>query len=118
MWLDALRVAEPKWIPRVAGSSVRSVWARVGELIGDLGIHMPPDVDGAVEFGASIALAHRSRDYACEAVHALFELVSDRFGRRRINASVDPRNLASMAVRARARHVAGGASPGKPVAAR
>ncbi|OOG47100.1 GNAT family protein [Rhodanobacter sp. C01] len=69
-----------------------------GELIGDLGMHMPPDAEGPVEFGISIAPAHQGNGYACEAVRAAFELVFGQLGRRRIHASVDPRNLASMAM--------------------
>ncbi|MEO8997796.1 MAG: GNAT family protein [Rhodanobacter sp.] len=67
-------------------------------LIGDLGVHLPPDAEGSVEFGVSIAPAHQGRGYACEAVRALFERVFGQLGRHRIHASVDPRNLASMAM--------------------
>jgi RimJ/RimL family protein N-acetyltransferase len=67
-----------------------------GELIGDLGIHLPADAEGSIEFGVSIAPAHQGNAYACEAVRAVFELVFGQLGRHRIHASVDPRNLASM----------------------
>jgi RimJ/RimL family protein N-acetyltransferase len=69
-----------------------------GRLIGDLGVHMPPDTEGSVEFGVSIAPAHQGRGYACEAVRAVFGWVFGQLGRHRIHASVDPRNLASMAM--------------------
>jgi RimJ/RimL family protein N-acetyltransferase len=69
-----------------------------GTLIGDLGVHLPPDAEGSVEFGVSIAPVHQGKGYACEAVRAVFELVFGRLSRHRIRASVDPRNLASMAM--------------------
>ncbi len=69
-----------------------------GRLIGDLGVNLPEDVGGSVEFGISIAPAEQGRGYAGEAVRALFDQVFERSGRHRIHASVDPRNLACMAM--------------------
>ncbi|GAB2549712.1 GNAT family N-acetyltransferase [Rhodanobacter koreensis] len=69
-----------------------------GRLIGDLGVHLPEQAEASVEFGISIAPAHQGHGYASEAVRALFELVFARLDRHRIHASVDPRNLASMAM--------------------
>ncbi len=69
-----------------------------GALIGDLGIHLPAEAEGSVEFGVSMAPAHQGRGYACEAVRAVFGRVFGQLGRHRIHASVDPRNLASMAM--------------------
>jgi RimJ/RimL family protein N-acetyltransferase len=69
-----------------------------GTLIGDLGLHLPPDAEDSIEFGVSIAPAHQGSGYACEAVRAVFERVFGQLGRHRIHASVDPRNLASMAM--------------------
>ncbi len=68
------------------------------ELIGDLGIHLPADAEGSVEFGVSIAPAYQGRGYASEALRAVFALVFGQLGRHRVHASVDPRNLASMAL--------------------
>jgi RimJ/RimL family protein N-acetyltransferase len=67
-------------------------------LIGDLGLNLPEDAEGSVEFGVSIAPAHQGKGYASEAVRAVFEQVFGPFGRHRIHASVDPRNLACMAL--------------------
>ena len=67
-------------------------------LIGDLGMNLPEDPEGSVEFGVSIAPAHQGKGYASEAVRAVFEQVFGPFGRHRIHASVDPCNLASMAM--------------------
>lgn len=69
-----------------------------GSLIGDLGVNLPEDVTDSVEFGISIAPAHQCHGYAGEVLQALFDQVFGPFGRHRIHASVDPRNLASMAM--------------------
>ena len=69
-----------------------------GGLIGDLGIHMPGDAEGSVEVGISIAPAFQAHGYASEALRAVFERVFAGLGRHRIQASVDPRNVASMAL--------------------
>ncbi|OOG42084.1 GNAT family protein [Rhodanobacter sp. C05] len=69
-----------------------------GTLIGDLGVHLPEQTEASVEFGVSIAPYHQGSGYASEAVRALFELVFGQLGLHRIHASVDPRNLASMAM--------------------
>ena len=66
--------------------------------IGDLGVNLPADVRESVEFGISIASAHQGRGYAGETLRALFDQVFGQFGRHRIHASVDPCNLASMAM--------------------
>ncbi len=71
---------------------------KYGELIGDLGLNLPADREATVEFGISIAPAHQGHGYACEAVKACFERVFGTLGRHRIHASVDPRNLASVAM--------------------
>lgn len=108
-WRPASVTEAEDFIERQAGASLdtpnswfqRALRLRDGdgeELIGDLGIHLPPDAEGSVEFGISIAPAHQGRGYACEAVRAVFELVFGQLGRHRIHASVDPRNLASMAM--------------------
>lgn len=67
-------------------------------LIGDLGVCLPEDPQGSVEFGISIAPAHQGRGYASEAVRALLACMFGEFGWHRVHASVDPRNLASMAL--------------------
>lgn len=67
-------------------------------LIGDLGVCLPEDPRGSVEFGVSIAPAHQGHGYSSEAVRALFAFVFVQLGSHRVHASVDPRNLASMAL--------------------
>jgi len=69
-----------------------------GVLIGDLGVCLPEDPQDSVEFGISIAPAYQGNGYSGEAVRALFAFVFEKLDRHRIHASVDPRNLASMAM--------------------
>lgn len=71
---------------------------RTSELIGDLGVHVPEDADGSVEFGISIAPEFQRSGYAGEALHALFGWAFGTMGRHRLQASVDPGNLASIAL--------------------
>jgi RimJ/RimL family protein N-acetyltransferase len=67
-------------------------------LIGDLGLHLPADAEGSYEFGITIAPAHQGRGYAREAAQALLDVVFRTLGARRVHASVDPRNVASVAL--------------------
>ncbi|HEV2680129.1 MAG TPA: GNAT family protein [Rhodanobacter sp.] len=106
-WRPASVVEAVDFIERQADASLdtpdswfqRAIRLRDGEeLIGDLGIHMPADAEGSVEFGVSIAPAYQGSGYASEVVRAVFGLVFGQLGRHRIHASVDPRNLASMAM--------------------
>ncbi|MFC5437735.1 GNAT family N-acetyltransferase [Rhodanobacter umsongensis] len=106
-WRPASVAEAANFIGRQAGASLdkpggwfqRAIRLREdGALIGDVGIHLPAEAEGSVEFGISLAPAHQGRGYACEAVGAVFELVFGELGRHRIHASVDPRNLASMAM--------------------
>ena len=69
-----------------------------GTLIGDLGLNLPEEAGDSVEFGVSITPMRQGRGYADEAVRAVFDHVFSKLGRHRIHASVDPRNLACMAL--------------------
>jgi len=106
-WRPASVAEAIDFIEREAGASLdtpgnwfqRAIRLRAdGSLIGDLGIRVPEAFEDSVEFGVSIASSHQGSGYASEAVRALFELVFGQLGRHRIRASVDPRNLASMAM--------------------
>lgn len=89
--------AQPQ--PPAQGWFQRAIRRREGgALIGDLGVCLPENPQDSVEFGISIAPPHQGRGYAGEAVRALFAFVFDGLGRHRVHASVDPRNLASMAM--------------------
>lgn len=92
-WIDAL-VAEPEpgqWWQR----AIRL--RESGELIGDLGLGLPADGKGSVEFGITLAPAHQGRGYAGEAVRAALSWAFAR-GAHRAVASVDPRNTACVAL--------------------
>ena len=106
-WCPASVVEAREFIERQAGTSpaVSDSWVQrairrrdSGELIGDLGIHVPADTDGSVEFGVTIAPAWQGHGYATEALREVFGLLFGPLRRRRIHASVDPRNGASMAM--------------------
>jgi len=69
-----------------------------GELLGDLGVHFPPARDDAIEFGLSLHPARQRKGFAREAVGALVDRAFREWGYRRVVASVDPRNAASIAL--------------------
>lgn len=69
-----------------------------GTLVGDLGVNLPEATGDSVEFGISIAPARQGHGYAGEAVCALFDHVFGELDRHRVHASVDPRNVACMAL--------------------
>lgn len=83
--------------PEASGWFQRAIRLRdTGQLIGDLGVSLPEEPEGSVEFGISIARAHQGSGNASEAVRAMFAFVFGQLDRHRIHASVDPRNLACM----------------------
>lgn len=69
-----------------------------GNLIGDCGIHILEDDSRIAEIGITIEPASQSRGYATEALRAIFGLLFDKLEKHRVIASVDPRNLPSMAL--------------------
>jgi RimJ/RimL family protein N-acetyltransferase len=69
-----------------------------GSLIGDCGIHVLKSDPRIVEIAITIAPDCQSRGYATEAVNALLDHLLVRLGKHRVFASVDPRNLNSMAL--------------------
>jgi len=69
-----------------------------GGLIGDCGVHVLEADSRIAEIGSSIAPASQSMGYATESLNAILDLLVVRLGKHRVFASVDPRNLASMAL--------------------
>ncbi|BFI95886.1 MAG: GNAT family protein [Rhodanobacter sp.] len=67
-----------------------------GELVGDLGLHFV-DAD-TVEFGVTLSPAHQGQGLAGEAVRIVLARVFDDLRRHRVYASVDPRNIACVAL--------------------
>ena len=66
------------------------------ELIGDIGVHFLPDDDSQVELGCTLNEVHQGKGYATEALREVIRYVFGPLGKRRIIASIDPRNLASV----------------------
>lgn len=69
-----------------------------GELIGDFGVHFPPTMDDAIEFGLSLKPASQGYGYAREVMSAGIDRAFRDWGYRRLVGSVDPRNNASVAL--------------------
>lgn len=69
-----------------------------GEMIGDIGMHFHPEEATQAEIGYTISPAHQRKGYATEAVRAIVGYLFEVLGKRRVTASVDPRNTPSAAV--------------------
>ncbi|MGF6493515.1 RimJ/RimL family protein N-acetyltransferase [Luteibacter sp. 621] len=69
-----------------------------GELVGDLGIHFPASTSDAIEFGVSLRPDRQGNGYAREAMAAMLDLAFGEWSYRRTVGSVDPRNVASIAL--------------------
>ena len=67
-------------------------------LMGDLGLHIPVHPEDSYEFGITIAPSYQGKGLAREALHGLFDVLFGTMGVRRVQASIDPRNLASAAL--------------------
>lgn len=67
------------------------------KLIGDIGIHFL-DADFQVEIGFTLDRHKQGKGYATEAVKALINYLFDELNKRRIIASIDPRNEKSVAL--------------------
>lgn len=68
-----------------------------GRTVGRIGFHAPPDPDGVVEVGYTVAEPDRGHGYAGEALGGLLAWARER-GARRCLASVRPDNAPSQAV--------------------
>jgi RimJ/RimL family protein N-acetyltransferase len=66
--------------------------------VGDACVHFPADQPHQAEIGVTVAPDHQGRGIATEAVRGLLDHLFGRLGKHRVFASVDPRNLASMAL--------------------
>ncbi|MBP9092044.1 GNAT family N-acetyltransferase [bacterium] len=80
-------------------------WYQVGitlkenqKLIGDLGIQINSTDSRLAEIGITIHPQYQNKAYGKEALSALLNLLLNKLGKHRVTASVDPRNLASMAL--------------------
>lgn len=86
--------AEEPWLYRVA------VLRGSRQVVGRIGFHAPPDADGRVEIGYSVAPAHRRQGFALEMARGLLDWGAAH-GARVCVASVRPDNTASLATVAR-----------------
>ncbi|MFC4762651.1 GNAT family N-acetyltransferase [Dyella koreensis] len=103
-WWPASLADTEAWIGSQATMPASGHWYQrairlAGEdrLIGDMGVRLPV-ADEAAEFGISIAPLHQGQGYAREAVRALLDWLLVEMKQRRVCASVDPRNQASVAL--------------------
>lgn len=69
-----------------------------GQLLGDLGAHFPAWTDGPLEFGVSVKPDAQGKGFAREAVGTLIDQAFGHWDTPRVTASVDPRNIASVAL--------------------
>lgn len=69
-----------------------------GELIGNVNLHRFFDMNRRCEIGYALASAHQGRGYATEALTALIGHAFAALEQNRIEADIDPRNLASARV--------------------
>jgi RimJ/RimL family protein N-acetyltransferase len=70
------------------------------QVVGRVGFHAPPDADGVVEIGYTVAPAYRRQGYALEMARGLIAW-GVAHGARACLASVSPDNVASLATVAR-----------------
>lgn len=97
-------------IPQAMGVAIRdidsgaaavlpTVWLAVGgadgQIVGDLGTHGPPDSEGCVEIGCSLAPSLRGQGVGTAAVAALVRCIAAVPGIRRITAVTGAQNTAS-----------------------
>jgi GNAT superfamily N-acetyltransferase len=97
-------------IPQAMGVAIRSidsgaaavlptVWLIVrradGRILGDLGTHGPPDTEGSVEIGYSLAPSARGKGIGTAAVAALVGRLASVPGIRRLTAVTGAQNTAS-----------------------
>ena len=98
----------PAYTGELAEQPERSAWVRLAlrtadrALIGDMGFHGPPDRQGTVELGYSIAPAYRRQGYASEGARALVAWAFAQPQVRRIIARCAPDNPGSIRVLERA----------------
>ena len=90
------------------GNAAESGWCQLGiridgesMLVGDVGFRLSGDPPLQAEIGVTLALQHHGHGLATEAVGALLDYLFEELGVHRVFASIDPRNVASLALFAR-----------------
>lgn len=69
-----------------------------GALIGDVGLKTRGDDPSTADIGYTLASGHQGRGLASEAVRAVIRLAFERLGVERVVATIDDRNLRSLAL--------------------
>lgn len=69
-----------------------------GTLVGDIGLRVVADDPGTADIGYTLMRSYQGRGLASEAVRAVIELAFSRLGVRRIQATIDERNVRSLAL--------------------
>ncbi len=72
--------------------------ADTGILIGDMGVHFLDSGSQSVEIGYAVAPQYQGLGYGQEAVGGLLQFSFETLGKRKVQASVDPSNEASIAL--------------------
>ena len=82
------------------GESVQVAIEHDGAMIGDLYVGIGDVVDGGAQatFGYTLAAAHQGRGFALEAAEAMVDALFEHTPVHRIEAKLDPLNIASMRV--------------------
>ena len=102
-WLWQIRSDQIARSPEDAPWLVRVVALEPsGVVIGHAGFHGPPDADGAVEIGYTVAPEHRGNGYAHAVLAALVEEARTHPDVRLVRATISPDNAPSLSVVRRA----------------
>ena len=98
-WLWSVRLTQIEAAPASARWYVRAAVARgEGVVVGHAGFHGPPDGDGMVEIGYTVAPELRGRGYGHAIVAALLEEAAREDAVRVVRASISPTNARSLAL--------------------
>lgn len=69
-----------------------------GELVGDIGVHFSAENNFQAELGITLGEVHQGKGYATEALNEIISYLFNHLEKRRITASIDPRNLRSVSL--------------------
>ncbi|APC78965.1 GNAT family N-acetyltransferase [Clostridium botulinum] len=85
--------------------NIPDTWYQLGillketdELVGDIGIHFIDSDNLQAEIGFTLSLGHQCKGYATEAIIGVINYLFNNLKKHRIIASVDPRNIKSIAL--------------------
>ncbi|MDH2429483.1 GNAT family N-acetyltransferase [Sphaerisporangium sp. TRM90804] len=97
-WVWRYRVEQLAKTPGIEAWLTRAVVAEPeGVVVGYAGFHGPPDEDGMVEIGYSVAPAYRRRGYARATLAELVRQAGAEAGVKTVRVTISPDNTASLA---------------------